>query len=252
MASCSNSIEAFTGQNAELNVSDKYIQLMEDSLGEGSLYERVKDTYFELFKDLNISEEEKIQLVANNIANLATNITAQAMNTAIMWAKEERDGVYQLAQIKAQTELTLAQKELTSEEICKTVAEGELVAAQKAEVLAATIRTDELNAAQIKSTEATIYSTLAESYRKSGKVVISTDTDNVLKGTSGDLAGYTYKQDKFIDRQIISFEDSKRNHAANSSAQLIGQLLSAEIPIEETDTAFLLWKSSMEYLNQDS
>lgn len=252
MASCSNNIEIFVAKEASLDVSSKYTKLMQDSLGEGSLYERVKDTYFELFKDLNVSEQEKLELVASNIANLATNITAQAMNSALMWAKEERDGAYQLAQIKAQTELALAQKELTAEQICKTVAEGELVAAQKEEVLASTIRTDNLTNSQIKSTEATVYSTLAEAYRKSGVVLTSTDTDGVLKGTSGDLSGYTYKQDKFIDRQVISFEDSKRNHAVNSSAAVIGQLLSAEVPIEETDTAFILWKNAMEYLTQDN
>lgn len=252
MASCSNDIDNFLAQDGTLNVSDKYKQLMNDSLGDGSLYERTKDTFFELFKDLNISEAEKLQLVANNISNLTVNISNQAMTTALAWEKEERDGAYQLAQIKAQTELTNAQYELTAEQICKTINEKELLVAQKEEVLAGTIRQDNLIASQIELQKADIVSKLSDNYRKSGVVNIGLDADGQLKGLSGDENGYTYQQDEFIQRQVISFEDSKRSHAANSSAQLIGQLLSAEVPITETDTAFIQWNNAMTYLNSDS
>lgn len=253
MASCTTNIDQFLAENGDLAVSDKYKQLMADSIGEGSLYERVKDTYLELFEQLNISESERLQLVASNIANIANTISAQAMNTAISWAKEERDAAYQLAQLKAQTELVLAQKELTAEEVCKAQNETQLVAAQLAEVLASTTRQDALNAVQVEQIEAQKYAQLAESYRKSGKIIIGADTDGEIKGLSGDSFGHTYEQTQLLNRQIQSFTDSLRNHCVNGGASLFGQMLSAEVPInKDTDPAYLAWLSSLQYLSQQS
>lgn len=248
MASCVTNIAEFLAENGTLDVSDKYKQLMADSLGDGSLYERVKDTYQELFKDLNVSESEKLNLVASNIANMANTISAQAMTTAISWAQQERDAAYNLAYVKAQTELLLAQKELTAEQVCKAQNETELTAAQLAEVLAGTIRQDSLAAAQTSKTEADKYALLADAFRKSGKVNIGADIDGVEKGLTGDVDGYTETQDKFLARQILSFEDSKRNHAANAASQLIGQMLSAEIDLDPNDTKFNTWQTAMDYL----
>lgn len=253
MATCGTPVEAFLAQDSTLNVSEKYKQLMQDSLGEGSLYERTKDSFYELFDKLNVSESEQLTLVASNITSLANTLSAQAMTTAIAWAKEERDAAFQLAHTKAQTELILAQKELTTEQVCKAQTETQLAAAQLAETLAATIRQDALNAAQVEQVEAQRYAQLAEAFRKSGKVNVGTDTDGVIKGLSGDVSGHTNKQVELLDRQIVSFEDSKRNHCANSAASLFGQMLSAEVPIDKaTDPAYQAWLSSIQYLAQNS
>lgn len=248
MASCVTNIEQFLAEDGVLSVSDKYKQLMADSMGEGSLYERAKDSFLELFEDLNVSESEKLTLISSNIANMANTISAQAMTSALSWAKEERDAAYNLAYVKAQTELLLAQKELTAEQVCKAQNETQLTAAQLAEVLAGTIRQDSLAAAQTSKTEADKYALLADAFRKSGKVSIGNDTDGVEKGIAGDVDGYTETQDKFLARQILSFEDSKRNHAANAASQLIGQMLSAEIDLDPTDTKFNTWQTAMDYL----
>jgi len=99
------------------------------------------------------------------------------------------------------------------------------------------------------------YRLFADSYRKSGVIKIGVDgDDNVLKGLSGlthdaggETAGYTCQQTANAERQRIAYEDSKRNHAANSSASMIGQLLSAEEP--PTNGQWAIWKEAVDYLN---
>jgi len=251
MATCTTQIDNFSLIDANLDVSKKYIQLMTDTIEEGSLYERVKDTLFELFKELNVSESEKLQLVANNISQLTISLSAQAMSTAIAWSKEERDGAYDLALKKAQIQTANAQKTLTEEEICKTIAIKELTEAQKTETLASTTRQDSLANAQKEQSEAERLKSLSETFREYGIVTIGASADGEIRGISGDNAGYKYKHGLFLDRQKISFEDSKRTHAVNAASQLMGQLLSAEIPITENSEAFLLFKTAMDYLTND-
>ena len=271
MATCNPTIDSFAAEAATLAVSEKYKQLMQDTLSDESIYTRAKDTFAELYRDLDVSENEKIQIITNNIIQLTTSLSAQAMTSALAWAKEERDGAYTLAQTKAQTELVHAQKELTAQEICKAEKETALACANIEAIKAGTIREngrvatydadgctpltlhDEgLRYAQEKQLDAQKYQILADAFRKSGVVTVGTDADGVEKGTAGDTDGYTIAQELFVERQIKSFEDSKRNHAANASSQMLGQLLSAEVPITETDTAFVVWKTAMDYLNTNT
>jgi hypothetical protein len=88
-------------------------------------------------------------------------------------------------------------------------------------------------------------------------VAIGTAADGVKKGLSGDTAGYTQAQDSYARRQIKSFEDSKRTHAANAASQTIGQLLATDILPSSGADGFIAniyneYESALEYLNTNT
>ena len=74
---------------------------MQDSLSEDSIYMRAKDTYAVIFKDLQITEKEKADIIAGSVNSIVASLSSASMQTALSWAKEERDGAYTLAKVKA-------------------------------------------------------------------------------------------------------------------------------------------------------
>ena len=255
MSSCKITLDLFQREDSELKVSEKYKQLMQDSLSEDSLYIRAKDTFSVIFSDLQLTEKEKAQLVSEHVASMTTSLSGAAMQTALAWSKEERDGAYTLAKVKAETEVQLAQKELVAEQICKMQKDVDLVCANITATISNSYREngmptgydadgckptglDEtgLKFHQTKQVEAATYQTFADAYRKSGIVQIGTDVqDNVVKGLSAPIdkitAGYTNQQTLNAERQRQAYEDSKINHMLNSLGVVTGQLMSAEIDV---------------------
>ncbi len=270
-STCNPVVDSFVAVDATLEISDKYKQLMQDTLSAESIYMRAKDTYSVIFKDLQITEKEKADIVAGSVNSIIATMSASAMQTALSWAKEERDGAYTLAKVKAEAEIALAQIEKTKQEICLVEAQTALQCANITATISGTYRengtptnyeadgctptglTDEgLKYQQTRQAEADAYSRYADGYRKSGNVQIGVDSqDGVTKGLSGDMAigtgGYTLQTQVNAERLRISYEDSKRNHAANSSSTMIGSMLSSEIAPNEADVQ--RWRDAVDYLN---
>ena len=269
MSTCNAPTNLFQAESSKLDVSEKYIQLMTDSLSEDSLYIRAKDTLKVIFDDIQITEKEKAELVLSYITQFSTSISSVAMQTAVTWTKEERDGAYTLAKSKADTELLYAQTAKAQEEICLAQKQVEKTCAEITAVISSTYRENGkptgyeeggckptglddtgLKYAQTGQVNAVAYQTFADAYRKSGVVHIGTDTsDNETKGLSGDADGYTWQQSQNAERQRIGYEDSKRSHAANSAASMIGQLLSSETLSTNNAQDIDRWRESIDFLN---
>ena len=169
--------------------------------------------------------------------------------------------------MKADTEIALAQFEKVKSEICLTDKQAELACTNITAVSSASLRdngsvatfkddgctVDTLNPEglkyeQTKQVEGATYQIFADSFRKSGVVQIGTDiSDNITKGLSGDDSGYTHQQTENAERLRIAYEDSKRNHAANAIASMIGQMLTAEIAPNEEDIQ--RFRDAVDYLN---
>ena len=249
MNSCNTQIDPFLKEDAELDVSSKYKQLMQDTLSSESLYTRAKDTFKVVFDDLQLTEKDKAQLVSEHVASMTTSLSGAAMQTALSWEKEERDGAYTLAKVKAETEVALANSEKIAEEICKMQKETALVCAQITATISGSFRDNGiptgyeadgckptglddtgLKYEQTKLAQATTYQTQADAFRKSGVVQIGIDiSDNMFKGLSGDTDGYTYQQSLNSERQRQAYEDSKINHLLNAVDVVTGQMMSAEV-----------------------
>ena len=263
MATCTTTIDSFMAEKSELLVSEKYSKLMKDTIGEDSLYIRSKDTLLRTFNDLQITEKEKAELVLTYVTQFSTQMSSAAMQTSLSWAKEERDGAYTLAKLKAETEIALATLEKTKSEICMLDKETALKCAQITATTAGSIRdngtvasygtdgctvstlgTNGLKYEQTQQVKGATYQIMSDAFRKSGVVTMGVDaSDGYTKGMTGDDDGYTNQQSKNAERLRIAYEDSKLNHAANSSAAMIGQMLTAEIAPNEADVQ--LWRDAV-------
>jgi len=277
MTKCDVTIDQFTREDGALDISSKYIKLMQDTMCEESLYDRAKETLFHQFDDLQLTEKEKAGFVVDFVSKLTTEMSKSSMAVALSWAKEERDGAYNLASIKAQVENAAVTAEKTKEEVCLVQAQVKKVCADIEVTIAGSIRDNGLVTGydpsnpckpahlddsglkyhQTKQVEADKYKIYADAYRKSGVVGMGNDPqDGFVKGLSGtthdqagEIAGYTAQQTANAERQRIAYEDSKRNHAANSSASMIGQLLAAEVFSNENEQDVNRWRSAVDFLN---
>ena len=257
------------GDEVILDVIPKYKKLMAASLGEDSLYERSKKTIFELSKDLNMTEAERMEVVAGQITQMTIGLTSHAMTQGVAWAKEDALIGYATAKLKAEAELTATKAETEAFNKCKVENEAALVCAQITATLSGSFRengrpktysdTDKciptslydegLKWEQTLQVDASTYQILADAFRKSGVVQLGTEGGQ-LKGISGDNDGHTKSQTSVANRQVLSFEDSKRNHAVNASSQTIGQMVAAEAPVD--DDIIRNYNKGMEYLLTDS
>lgn len=245
---CNVTLSSAVLEDGTLDVVSKFRTLTDEALGTDSIYMRAKDTFKELFDGKKISEAEYAQLASSFVSQLAVATTQQVMQGALTWAQAENDNPYNQAKVKADIELSIAQKEKTKHDICNVDVQTELHKANVTATMAGSMRKNGRVATmaadgytpvtlqdegaewvQMKGVEAQTYGVLADTYRKSGTVVIGTAADGVVKASTGDALGYTNAQDMFARRQILSFEDSKRSHAANAVSQLIGQLVASEI-----------------------
>ena len=240
-------------ETGSLDVITRYKKLMTATLGEDSLYERSKKSIYELSKELNMTEAERMNIVAGQITQMTIGLSQSSMQTAFQWAEKDATIGYETALINAQAEQADQSAKKTASEVCLVQSQDRSVCADIEIKLAGSLRdngrvaaydaTDScrptmlveegLKFTQIENYEANIYSTLADAFRKSGKVTISTDgSDGIVKGFAGDDNGHTNAQTQVALRQVVSFEDSKRNHAVNASSQTIGQIIAAEASLD--------------------
>jgi hypothetical protein len=253
----------------DLKVLEKYRQLSEAALAPDSIYMRAKDTFKELLDTSGLTKTEYAQLASQFISGLATQTTVSVMNTAMQWATQEKEMAYSLAQAKANISMTLANIAKVDKDILLTDKQIELQKVQTIAAMAVSIRENgrvatvaadgytpvTLNAEGSKYVQEQLiksqeYASMADAYRKSGLVQTGVDADGVKKGLTGDVAGYTQAQDKYARRQLLSFEDSKRSHAANAVSQLIGQLVASEIVPAASYVA--QWDKALTYLTTNT
>lgn len=257
--------------DTSMDVIGKFKLLSEAALATDSIYMRAKDTFKELFDDTKMTNSEYAQAASTFISQLAVSTTNQAMDAAIKWADQEKKYIYEVEAIKANAELVMAQREKMKYDICLAQEETKLKQAQVKAAMSASIRdngriltyeNDGYTPASLRDEgtkflsqmlqSSQTYATLADAYRKSGVVEIAPIEAGSLvwRGISGDQQGYTLAQEKFAKRQILSFEDSKRSHAANAVSQMISQLLAQEVV---PDAQFIeQWNRAISYLTLNS
>lgn len=75
----------------DLDVIDKYLCLIKESLGTDSVYIRTKETLDELFANSALTSTEKASVLSNVLGGLSSSITSSAMSTALQWSSREKD-----------------------------------------------------------------------------------------------------------------------------------------------------------------
>ena len=275
---------AYTEIVGNLNYLTIYKEIMKASTGQDSAYIRAKETLTAVLSDNGLTAEAKGTILSQTISGIASNITTQALNAAIQIAKENRDAPYMLAKLRADTELTQANKlKLEVDKVVSTATAAKIEADTKATIIGSwkvqadiysknglntdtqsitnpilgisllaknPLGTDVVSAEQGK---AATYSTLASSAKRDGNVTITRDP---ISGHVSSLTPTTPNNQILAGAQIDvavrqekAFDDNKVQHAANSSSTMIGMLLSTENTASLTTADVDLWRSAVTELN---
>lgn len=280
----STSTQAFTKETiSKLDVIPIFNDLMKASTDKDSLYIKSKRTIQDIFEDGKIDAGTKAKLVTDVISNLTIGITNSAMAHAVEIAKERQNAPYRLAKEVADIKLTQEQTDklagdnkLTDAQIAKM--EADTVASRingwktQADIYTKNgintttqninnslltsvaqlnpLALDKVQAEQVKAAK---FSALASTFRRDGSVTWTIDANQDITGMADSTPTgtklLTVAQTDVAIRQEKGFDDNMRQHAANSSANMIGLLLSSENYGVITAADVDKWRSAVDYLN---
>jgi hypothetical protein len=280
-----NSTEVFIAEIvADLDVITQYNNLMKASVAKDSIYIRAKESLQSFFASSNMTDPDKAAILSNMLTSMTTSITNQAMSTALAIAKENREGKYAISKVIADILVTKEQADkLAADNLVATATASKIsqdttnAIIQGWKLQSDMVRENGITAfpsltstalpisnvgnkgikwEQEQQTKMSVYATMAKSYRESGLVSWTVDSATNKINSIIDLLpatpGLTHAQTKVAIRQELGFDDNKRQHAANSSANMIGLLLSAEESGNITAADVDLWRSAVGYLNTAS
>ena len=256
-----NSTEVFIAEIvADLDVITQYNNLMKASVAKDSIYIRAKESLQSFFASSNMSDPDKAAILSNMLTSMTTSITNQAMSTALAIAKENREGKYAISKVIADILVTKEQADKLAADNLVATANASKISQDTTNAIiqgwklqSDMVRENGITAfpsltsaalpvtnvgdrglkwEQEQQTKMSVYATMAKSYRESGLVSWTVDSATNKINSIIDLLpatpGLTHAQTKVAIRQELGFDDNKRQHAANSSANMIGLLLSAE------------------------
>ena len=280
-----NSTEVFIAEIvADLDVITQYNNLMKASVAKDSIYIRAKESLQSFFASSNMTDPDKAAILSNMLTSMTTSITNQAMSTALAIAKENREGKYAISKVIADILVTKEQADKLAADNLVATANASKISQDTTNAIiqgwklqSDMVRENGITAfpsltstalpisnvgnkgikwEQEQQTKMSVYATMAKSYRESGLVSWTVDSATNKINSIIDLLpatpGLTHAQTKVAIRQELGFDDNKRQHAANSSANMIGLLLSAEESGNITAADVNLWRSAVGYLNTAS
>ena len=228
-----------------------------------------------------LSAREKAEMLSKLVSEMAVSITGAAMQTSVKIATENRDAPYTLTKLRVDTEA--AQANVLKIE-ADTAATGNTAAKIEADknlsviqgwkiqsdlyrdngvsaipaisstilnVTPANAHTDTygLKYESMRKSKADTYDKYASSIMQYGKVAYTPGTDGTLSTAVPATAGLTYAQTNVAIRQEQAFDDNMRQHAANSSANMIGLLLSTENSSALDTNDVNTWRANLNYLS---
>ena len=275
----------YTGK---LDIDGKFTSIMSAATGESSIYLHAKNTVKALVADSSMTEREKAEIISKTIATIATSVTNSAMEIAYKMAVNDREAPFTLTKLRVDTELADAHRvNLTKEErlIDSKIAQVESSAnyqTMQGWILQGQLYRDygvdvsdlklsntimrkngsefsELSTKgmAIKAGEVDIYTKMASSINQNSKVdytfkkVSSSQEPGHLDSATLGTAGMAYQQTRVAERNVTAFDDNMRQHAANSSASMLGVMIGSTAFTDSSSykTQLDLWKSAMGYLN---
>ena len=105
----------------ELDVLSKYTKLINEAMSGDSPYIRAKETLEEMFKDNDVPQDSKGEILAGLISSMNTSIMTTSMNTALAWASKEKELEFKKLELEKQVQILQNQIEQTKAEADKIV-----------------------------------------------------------------------------------------------------------------------------------
>lgn len=248
---------------SELDVISKYEELIANSLDGESVYIRTKETVEELFKQGNLKDTDKAQIISTVLSNLNNALVSTSMSTALQWASAEKDITLRKLELEKQLDILANEASLKDAQIKKmvndtvatqaqtirmygtpTVVDGNVAALTDSGKVYKEIQMLEqqvLNAVKegvlldAKKTEsqAAVHKVVADTYRNYGSYTFAL-ADEGLTGvikTSSTYETLSDIQAKIAKEQAKGYSYNAWANALTGSASLIGTALAGEYDI---------------------
>ena len=267
----------------DLDVVNKQRKLVEEALGPDGAYIRLKETLIDLLDAGEIKGTDRADVVSTTLSQLAGQITAGAMQTALSWAAQEKELELKKLELEYQLEVIRQQGLLAKNQVVDSLAGRQLKQAQRIREygIATTdsegnvvslanngkVYQEELNvvqdtankallpaqiAAQTEEVHARTHKTIADTYVNHGIYTWTGITSKGVTGVTKASTGYTTLselQKQVAAQQAKGYSYNAWANAATGASGMIGTLVAAEIP-DLNPTAYLsLWQTAMNKLN---
>lgn len=259
----------------DIDITDTYQKLMKASVGQDSVYLKAKETLTDFYANSQgLTDIQRSTMLSDAIVSIAKQITSDAMQMALKIDTENRDAAYALTKLKEDTRMVtanIAKIEKDTEDADWAVknrvmagwkAQAELYRDYGVQAWNQTVTTDIIPQAAyteygiktetLKKAKADLYQSYASGYRNNGQVSVVLDANGNLSSATADNNGLIAKQIDVSIRQEKAFDDNKRQHVANSSASMIGLLLSTQEAGINYTQYLDKWVASVDYLNTNT
>ena len=105
--------------STNLDVQDKYKGLVEQSLAEGSVYIRTKETLMDMFDKGYVKDDQIAEVLSNVLASANQTVFNTSMSTALQWAEAEKNLVLKKAELEAQLDTIAEDTALKTAQVTK-------------------------------------------------------------------------------------------------------------------------------------
>lgn len=264
---------------SDLDVIEKYKELVHSSMDGDSIYIRTKETVQALFNSGDIKNGERAEVIAQVVSSLNTSLVNTSMNTALQWASQEKEIALRKLELERQLDILDNEKLKTENEADRikndnlvqqadslrqngamTVVDGKVKAlddtgVQYENILLTREKVDSENKAQILSdaklneTNAGIHKIVADTYVNYGMYNGYAITDSGITGVFDNTpVGYTTLSDAQLEiakEQAKGYAWNAWSNAATGLGSTIGVALTSETDIFTGDNAGILtsWKT---------
>lgn len=246
----------------ELDVADKYEQLVKQSLAGNSAYIRAKETIQELVADGAIDDAQKAEIISNIVGGVVNNINSSCLSTAMSWANAEKEVelkklelAKQLDILDEETLLKAAQVDQVQNAVRLAKVEskrvygtavfdgnGALVSlgddgkvAKDIELTQAqitkTISEDVLLDQKLKESQAAVHKIVADTYVNFGSYTYTTLGESGVSGVSPTHGAYktlSNTQQEIAIEQAKGYVYNAWANALTGSASMLGTAIAAE------------------------
>lgn len=248
---------------SELNVIEKYRELVEESLGGDSVYIRTKETLQELFDKGTLKDDEKSAVITTVLSNLNTSIVTTSMQTALEWAAREKDLALKKLELAKSLDILDQELELKTAQADKmavdglnaqaealrmfgqaTVVDGKVVSlADEGKVwedMQLVIQntenakaTEKVIKAQEQENLATAHKIVADTYVNYGKYTYTIGTSGItsINDGTGTYKTLSYYQAAIAKEQAKGYAYNAWANAATGVASTVGVAITSELPI---------------------
>lgn len=215
-----------------LDVTSKYNELVQEALGDESLYSRMKENLVDLLADGSIKSTDKAKTIADAVSHMAVGLSGQIMDTAIKWAAQEKEVALKKAELEYKLDVLSKESLKVNQEIDNSKEAKKLAQAKRIREYG--VATLDSNGNVTSLSDAGLVwqqQKLVEKQIEQGTAAIDKIADDKLTAAKQRLS--IEKQTELYQRQKEGFDDNKYQKLFETQINAWGVMFSSGMLTEK-------------------